>query len=104
MAHLIMAGLWLILGGVLIAWQMQHPGAKALTILGTGISFGWLALVLALYDLVRWWNRRTFLYTRESLAKTQSMPHRHEESEPSSAPEILNPEFNFTDEPPSSGR
>jgi hypothetical protein len=49
-----MANFWFLAGGALLLWQRFHPEVRGLTIRGTGISFGWLALALALYDLVRW--------------------------------------------------
>jgi hypothetical protein len=94
MVRLIMAGFWIILGCTLLVWKQQHPESGALTITGTGISVGWLALALAVYDLARWRLDRS----RQSPAITRSMLRQPEERELRPAPEILNPEFNFSDE------
>ena len=55
MVNLCMALLWLVLGAAIFVWQHQHPGEPRLTVFGTGISLGWFGMVLALYNLARWW-------------------------------------------------
>src|SRR5438105_1456386 len=95
MLNLMMAGCWILIGGLLLVWQGLHPENRALTILGTGISIGWLAFVLALYNLVRWWSGRSFVGYREALAKTRLGRPSAEERKPPATPD---PNFNFTDE------
>jgi hypothetical protein len=82
MLNLVMAVFWLVVGGLLLGWQWLHPENRRLTIFGTGISIGWLALLLALYDLVRWRQERR-------LTRRQTPPAA-----------VPDPNFNFTDQPP----
>ena len=57
--HLILAFLWFVLGGALLAWHAVHPEDRSWRILGSNVSLGWLALLFALYDGLRWWSRRS---------------------------------------------
>jgi hypothetical protein len=60
---------------------------------GSGISVGWLALVLALYNLARWWSSRSrarrIAEAKES--SRQRAPH-CVSGQPST-----NPDFRFTE-------
>jgi hypothetical protein len=58
--HLFLAFFWLIFGvGWILLARGRLPGAQW-TILGTNLSVGWVGLILAFYNLVRWWTiRRT---------------------------------------------
>ncbi len=100
MLNLLMAGFWLIVGGLLLGWQWLHPENRRLTILGTGISIGWMAFLFGLYKLARWWSGRSFIQHREALDKTrlaQRLPEERRPTQPAATPD---PNFNFTDEPP----
>ena len=59
MLHLILAGCWLVLGGILLAWSWAEPTASSSYIWGTGIPLGWLGIAMALYNLLRWWLDRS---------------------------------------------
>ena len=83
MVNLAIAGVWLALGLALIF----VPGFDAWRIRGTDLSIGWFAIVLAAYNLLRWW-----------LWKRQQRPRRfHDDDEPPSAPQEYHPEFDFSD-------
>jgi hypothetical protein len=62
-------------------------------------SSGWLALLLALYNVVRWWSIRSYRRQRqaeqEALAK-RFQRHQDERRDPEQPPD---PNFNFTDPP-----
>jgi hypothetical protein len=93
--NLLLALVWLLGGIVLLAYQ-YFTGDKVLYIRGTNLSVGWLLLALALYNLLRWWQVRSYQMQRreEMLFETQrrlrTMP----------PPREPDPNFNFTDEPP----
>jgi hypothetical protein len=94
--HLLLALIWLLGGTALLAYQ-YFTGDKVLYIRGTNLSLGWLLLVLALYNVLRWWQVRSYLMQRreEMLFETQ---RRLRTSTP--PPREPDPNFNFTDEPP----
>ncbi len=58
MFSLILAAAWLVIGAGLVIWSQLHPEAPGLQIRGTSLSAGWLFLLLAAYNLVRWWAAR----------------------------------------------
>jgi hypothetical protein len=58
MVNLGMAVCWLILGAVLLAYRWSDPTNRSLSIWGTGISLGWFAIAMALYNLLRWFLGR----------------------------------------------
>lgn len=62
--YLWMAIFWFVIGTGLIGWHWMHPEGPFLDLLGTGISIGWFALFMALYDLARWWSARSRAITR----------------------------------------
>jgi hypothetical protein len=56
MLRLLLAACWLILGGVMLAWQWS--GAPGSSLGGRGVSLGWFGIVMAFYNLLRWWLSR----------------------------------------------
>jgi hypothetical protein len=100
MLHLFMAALWLIAGAALLAWQAAHPEARGMTIWGSNVSLGWVALVLALYNLARWWSMRSATNRPVVEQEPLALRRRHETHEPPQAPD---PTFNFTREEPRPG-
>jgi hypothetical protein len=59
MLRLLLAACWLLLGGVLLSWQAASAADSSPSILGTGVSLGWFAIAMALYNLLRWWLSRS---------------------------------------------
>lgn len=57
--YLFLAFFWGVLGITWLVWQRLDPNAGDLMVRWTNVSAGWFALALALYNLVRWWSRRT---------------------------------------------
>jgi hypothetical protein len=99
MPNLFMAILWLAFCGLLFGWHALHPDSQALRIGGSGPSLGWAALVLALYNLARWWSQRSYA-RRQRAFEDARQRHRHQgQARSESAPR--NPAFEFTDPPPS---
>jgi hypothetical protein len=83
LVNLVIAGFWFALGLALIF----VPRFDAWRIRGTDLSIGWFAIVLAGYNLLRWW-----LWKRG-----QRPRHVHDDDEPPSAPQEYHPEFDFSD-------
>jgi membrane protein implicated in regulation of membrane protease activity len=100
MAYLVMAGFWFVVGILVLVWDMLHPEARILVIRGTRISYSWVALLMSVYALVRWWSRRSFRHYRDALERAQSERDRHDHREPNSLERDPDPNFNFTAEPP----
>jgi len=101
MPNLIMAVFWLLLAATVFGWQWRHPDGATLTISGTGISFGWLGVVLGLYNLARWWSGRLAQRRRQMEADERRRRTRPIESR--QPPGVVHPEFNFIEEPPPPG-
>jgi hypothetical protein len=86
---LILAAFWVVMAVVAFSYDLR--------IWGINIPAGWLALVLAGYNLVRWWARRSAgQRAREAEQAAQRRPTRRE---PADAERERNPDFIF-DEPP----
>ena len=68
---------------------------------GASISSGWMALFFALYTLVRWWNRRSYLRQRRAQAEAEAeRERRHREERRRQENAAPDPNFIFTDNPP----
>jgi hypothetical protein len=95
--NLILAILWLGFGGWLLtlryAWQQQQVQLRFFVI-DTSL-IGWLALVLAAYNLVRWYSQWQAERTNR-LGEPLHPPRHHHEEEPT------NPDFDFS-KPPQQG-
>jgi hypothetical protein len=91
--HLIMAAAWLV-GGVAIL--VADPPDLRMRLGGVNLSAGWAALVLAAYNLVRWWSLRSS-YQRRRAAEEMA---RHRPGRRRGEPEPeRNPDFVFDDPP-----
>jgi len=78
--NLFIALFWLVLGLGLIF----IPGCDGWRIRGTDLSFGWVAIGLAGYNLLRWW-----------VSRPQQPRRKHGDDE--SPPSEYHPEFDFSD-------
>ena len=57
--NLVMAGLWFVIGvGLLVVSATLGDDALPFRVRFLPISPGWLALLLCVYNLARWWSRR----------------------------------------------
>jgi hypothetical protein len=97
--NLYLAVFWLVLGVGLVAWHWLDPETQTLRIRGTDWSPGWLGIVLAVYNLVRWRSIR-LAYQQQAMHEEQW--RRLQERERQKRREQIEPDptFNFTDEPP----
>lgn len=84
---LILAAFWVVMAVLCFTYDLR--------LWGVNISAGWLALVLAGYNLVRWWARRSASQRARELEQAAS--HRPGRREPEERER--NPDFIF-DEPP----
>ena len=58
MFNLILAVVWLLCAALAFARPVLGPEMRPWVIPGTDISVGWFLLVMAIYNLVRWWTMR----------------------------------------------
>lgn len=82
----------------MIVYHSQHPNVPTANIWGSGISLGWVAVLLGvynLYKLVRWWNVRSY---QANLRKLEEIRW---EREHRSRLDIdkRDPTFDFSDKP-----
>jgi hypothetical protein len=92
--NLILAVFWLIVAAVAFA---SGPGL-ALHLGGIEFSGGWLAIVLALYNVGRWWSTRTYRRLRQAEREAQAQLDRRRREE-RREPAEPDPNFKFTDPP-----
>ncbi len=97
--NLILTVVWLVVGVGILAWQAA-TGTQAMMIPFGGVSFsgGWVALVLALYNLARWYSRRSYRAAQRQAAEEAEARRRERRAE---APHEPNPNLDFSDRPPS---
>ncbi len=96
--NLFLAILWLLGGLVLVAYE-QFTGDTKFHIRGTNISLSWLCLVLAAYNLVRWWGVRSYRAQRRAL-EIEEARHRASHFRPREGPPPgPDPNFDFTSDP-----
>lgn len=96
--NLVLACLWLAAGiGVLVYEAVT--GKLTYRVLDTNISIGWLILLLALYNLARWWSVRSSEASRRAAWQMESMRHRSRADE-RRRDEPPDPNFQFTDDGP----
>jgi hypothetical protein len=94
----ILAICWFVVG---VGWIVYdtYTGTPALAIPGVGCSPGWVCLLLALYNFVRWWGRRQSRAHRE--AERHARLERHYRHHPPPVRlEPPDPNFDFSDKPP----
>jgi hypothetical protein len=100
--NLILALFWLALAAALFTHEAL-TGSSAFRIQrgGVNLSAGWLMLVLAAYNLVRWWSSRRYQQIRRAeqaaAAERERANRLRHRPEPIGDPD---PNFVFTDEPP----
>jgi hypothetical protein len=104
--NLFLACLWIVAAIVTFSWEALTGDERFhLFIRGTNIrvSVGWIAVGLAVYNLIRWQMRRALLAEQRArrLAEAQySTRRRHRDNEPGGE---VDPNFQFTaDAPPPS--
>lgn len=105
--NLILALVWLVVGVGILAWQYLAPDdPRALRlIIHIGdippFSAGWVALLLAAYNVVRWWLRRMYLEQVRTLrAAEEEWRQKWRPRERTERPETPDPNFDFSNQPP----
>jgi len=98
MLYLLGAIVWFAIAGLVFAWQWLHPEFRLLEIGETRISFGWFALLLACYNLVRWWSRRS-VKARQPVNDPLQHQRRRGDGETHRPEQPPNPDFDFSKEP-----
>jgi hypothetical protein len=96
--NLFLAVFWLVLGAGLVVWHWLDPQSQFLRIRGTDWSPGWFGIVLALYNLVRWYSIRSSYLQRQALQE-QWQRFQERERERLREPVEPDPNFNFNDAP-----
>ena len=92
-----MAAFWLIVAAGLFVWKWRGPDNAAWNLRGTDFSLGWVALLLALYNVARWWSRRSAVRRSRSLREAYLGRHRSPEGGDPGSPVTPDPQFDFTD-------
>jgi hypothetical protein len=94
--NLYMAVFWAFLGGTILFMDDQAGRGRWALPLNTEspVSVGWLAWVLAFYNLIRWWVSRNMEANRRLLAAEAERRER-ERRRQSAEPRERNPDFDF---------
>jgi hypothetical protein len=95
MIYLLLMVFWLFVGLFLVGWHRLHPEIRGFRIWGTDISLGWFAILLAVYNLVRWWSGKS---QARALRQAQEANRQMEAMGGNSEERPADPNFLFTDE------
>jgi hypothetical protein len=99
---LIFAAFWILLGCAILYWEYWSGNRNLMLHLGNRyISSAWLAFLLALCNLVGWWNYR-MARARERAVATQEQKQ-YSRGRRKHPEEGTNPDFNFKNPPTSPG-
>jgi hypothetical protein len=103
--NLFMAMFWLLLGLGLVIYHTMFPGEQFLRMRFLDISPGWLIMVLAVWNLIRWWSLRQAEKDRQYEEDLAYKRQRRHEGEPKRerVEEPPNPEFDFNRPAPAEG-
>lgn len=88
----VLAVVWALVAMVLVFLSWANP-ANQLFIPGTSLNAAWLALLLVLWNVARWYSIRTAAENR-ALEAAEAEAHRHGTAP--AAPDAPNPAFDFT--------
>jgi hypothetical protein len=96
-----LAVVWGLIGVVLLIYHglNPHDDRGRIKLIGGDLSLGWMALLIALYNVARYWSYRAAQAEKRTMAIFQARVRRAAERprEPYGDPD---PNFIFTDEPP----
>jgi hypothetical protein len=102
--NLILAVFWFVVGGVVLAWHWIDPTAPFSklfgSVLGTGISVGWLGILMGFFNLARWWSYHSYLAERRRLEDATLRRERAARLRQQKGYEEPDPNFRFTDPEP----
>lgn len=88
---------WLAAAVALLVWHWLDPDATHGKI--GGFSLGWVALLMGLWTLARWWNLRSYQALRQAEREAHERRRRRTREQAETDP---NSPFNFG-EPPETG-
>jgi hypothetical protein len=97
---LVLGIIWLLIGVVLLAWHAFTNDPRMRLPFAGNLSLGWLALVLAAYNFVRWWSQRALQQEQRRLQFLKAKIERSHWDERRAAYDNPDPTFQFHDEPP----
>jgi hypothetical protein len=94
---------WILVGGGVFYWEHWSGETKYMLPLGNNrhISSAWFAFLLALYNLVGWWNYRTARARERAEATIEQK--KYARGRRKNLEEQPNPDFDFKNPPPSPG-
>jgi hypothetical protein len=99
--NLFLAIVWLVLAVVLSTYEaINGPSSLRIRWGGVDLSLAWVMLLLALYNIARWYSLRMVRNEQRALyeaLRQRLLQQRHASGEPGREPD---PNFRFTDEPP----
>jgi hypothetical protein len=96
----VLAIFWLVAGAAWIIYDNYGGGNGVWIIPGLGWSPGWVCLLLAVYNLLRWWSRRVGRSGFEAEYRARLQRRDYLRNPPPVRREPPDPNFIFTDEPP----
>jgi hypothetical protein len=96
--YLFLALIWLLLGLVLLLPELGLLGGRFKND-DWGQLVGWIALMFAAYNVVRWWSARSLAAGRRAAAELEHRRRTEEEKAPR-AYQAPDPNFDFSDRGP----
>ena len=93
------AGFWLLIAAGLLYMQWVNPDQASFRIRGTNIPLLWLAVLLGLFNLVRWWSARSYARQRQARREEEERRERDRRRDRPAAPPEYNPAFDFNNPP-----
>jgi hypothetical protein len=99
--NLALAILWFLGGVALIAWH-SYTGEQnwRLRVGDYPLSPGWLMLLLAVYNVVRWWGIRSARAEQRAFQLALASRRDPRFRDPPASERAIDPTFDFTDRPP----
>jgi hypothetical protein len=94
--NLFMAIFWMVLGAGLVGYHWMYPGETFLRLRGTDLSPGWLIMILAAWNVIRWWSALAAEKDRKMQENLTYERQRRHGSLPVTREEAPNPEFDFS--------
>lgn len=98
--NLFAAALWLAVGVAIVVYHALNPDDQMLRVRWFDFSPGWLAILMAFYNLVRWWSSRSSDADRAFEESQESRRNRARYSTIKPTEEPPDPNFDFSKEQP----
>lgn len=102
--HFSLAVLWLAGGIVLLAWHYTTGDPRGKIEAFGGMSSGWIAIILGVYNLARWWGARAARQERFLMHQMEEERRQRRRAAAQADYDHPDPNFTFTDEPPADDR